>query len=723
MNEMTLTAQETTEFTLPAESPDSPEASRWRDKLLTFHLAGGDPHASPLPQPAVVKRINDLKFPIHLSAGESPAISSLADLLPSPAMDALACSFRDLAARTGSIPMAAAREQIGAGNVPSPLPSEGVLLPADAAALPVLHGALLASARRPARQRLAAEVTRLRSRLRDLLAVDDSHTPQAKSPEAVASTFGAEGRLFFDATSLSAALRKPIAPPRMEPERRRRIEEALAALELYLRDARDGPAFWVLLPEQEISAQPGIAAAGGCAIPNGDGVSGVLRFSDRILHQMAALFRAIRTARLESEGAFHPETHEERLQRFDWRGATGDELAAVPVVVACQSAASLAATRLDDLARLLRSGRPVQILVIDDGDWDPASPDLASLAIAHQDALVACSSLTETAHLNGCLAAMAAATRPALALLSVHPSPLPPFLYHPDSGTSFSAHFRLLHESAEAPWKSVTLSAAREGGGLFEWKDAVTPAHAAAMLPQYRGHFQVIPPRAWDPSQAELTAFLEQPASEGLPYIWLADSNGLLQRALVTAGLVDLCRRHLQSWKTLRDMAGEASAAQLRKELEASSAAAARQARQEGAREAIQRLVAALMSRESLPASLLATPLPPRPAPQPQAQPQPQPQPQAQTQPAKPQEPSPAADPYIDSYLCTSCNDCMKVNARLFLYDGNKQAYISDPKLGAFADLVKAAEGCPAKCIHPGAPRPGDTTATPQLIAKAAKFN
>jgi len=39
-----------------------------------------------------------------------------------------------------------------------------------------------------------------------------------------------------------------------------------------------------------------------------------------------------------------------------------------------------------------------------------------------------------------------------------------------------------------------------------------------------------------------------------------------------------------------------------------------------------------------------------------------------------------------------------------------------------FAELVKAAEGCPAKCIHPGAPRPDDKTATPAVRAKAAKF-
>ena len=49
------------------------------------------------------------------------------------------------------------------------------------------------------------------------------------------------------------------------------------------------------------------------------------------------------------------------------------------------------------------------------------------------------------------------------------------------------------------------------------------------------------------------------------------------------------------------------------------------------------------------------------------------------------------ADPWIDTPLCTSCNDCMAVNPRLFLYDENKQAYIDDPHTGTFADLVVAA--------------------------------
>ena len=45
------------------------------------------------------------------------------------------------------------------------------------------------------------------------------------------------------------------------------------------------------------------------------------------------------------------------------------------------------------------------------------------------------------------------------------------------------------------------------------------------------------------------------------------------------------------------------------------------------------------------------------------------------------------------------------------------------PAAGTFAELVKAAELCPAHCIHPGKPRDDDSTATSELIERAAKFN
>jgi ferredoxin len=81
-----------------------------------------------------------------------------------------------------------------------------------------------------------------------------------------------------------------------------------------------------------------------------------------------------------------------------------------------------------------------------------------------------------------------------------------------------------------------------------------------------------------------------------------------------------------------------------------------------------------------------------------------------------------AAEPYIDSFLCTSCNDCLNLNPVMFKYNGDKQAFITDPAAGTYFQLVKAAEVCPAKCIHPGLPRPGDETATEDVIARARAF-
>jgi pyruvate-ferredoxin/flavodoxin oxidoreductase len=63
-----------------------------------------------------------------------------------------------------------------------------------------------------------------------------------------------------------------------------------------------------------------------------------------------------------------------------------------------------------------------------------------------------------------------------------------------------------------------------------------------------------------------------------------------------------------------------------------------------------------------------------------------------------------AMEPYIETARCTSCNECTNLNNRMFKYNDAKQAYIADPKAGTFAELVMAAERCPAALIHPGTP-------------------
>ena len=114
------------------------------------------------------------------------------------------------------------------------------------------------------------------------------------------------------------------------------------------------------------------------------------------------------------------------------------------------------------------------------------------------------------------------------------------------------------------------------------------------------------------------------------------------------------------------------------------------------------------------------------------------PAPAPETEPAEATEPEPEAEPaveeeedddvsfdepWLDSESCTTCDDCININKQMFAYNPDKQAYLKDPRAGTYADLVKAAEICPAKCIHPGKPLDPNEPGLEDLMARAAPFN
>ena len=79
--------------------------------------------------------------------------------------------------------------------------------------------------------------------------------------------------------------------------------------------------------------------------------------------------------------------------------------------------------------------------------------------------------------------------------------------------------------------------------------------------------------------------------------------------------------------------------------------------------------------------------------------------------------------PWIDTDDCTACDECTNLNSKIFAYNENKKAFIRDPDGGPYRDLVKAAERCTARVIHPGLPRDRGEKGVDKWIARGEKFN
>jgi pyruvate-ferredoxin/flavodoxin oxidoreductase len=82
-----------------------------------------------------------------------------------------------------------------------------------------------------------------------------------------------------------------------------------------------------------------------------------------------------------------------------------------------------------------------------------------------------------------------------------------------------------------------------------------------------------------------------------------------------------------------------------------------------------------------------------------------------------------ALEAYIDSARCTSCNECINLNKKVFSYNGAKQAEIKDASGGTFQQLVLAAERCPVSIIHPGSPLNPKEKDLEKWVKRAARFN
>ena len=79
--------------------------------------------------------------------------------------------------------------------------------------------------------------------------------------------------------------------------------------------------------------------------------------------------------------------------------------------------------------------------------------------------------------------------------------------------------------------------------------------------------------------------------------------------------------------------------------------------------------------------------------------------------------------PWLETEECTSCDECTDLNDKIFAYNNDKKAYILNPDGGPYQDIVKAAEKCTARVIHPGLPADRTVKDIDKWIKRGEKFN
>ncbi len=390
------------------------------------------------------------------------------------------------------------------------------------------------------------------------------------------------------------------------------------------------------------------------------------------------LSKAMAAARLEARGEYVEAVHDPVFHEL---ADNAVDPALVPDYLVCLNAANLMlAAEAGGLAELLSSGLPVKLVVQHDDLLEnrhrvgaPARL-LAGMALGLNDVFVLQSPASNLYALRSRV--LKGFEYAGAALFSVYSgvggaSGLPPYL---------AAAAAM--ESRAFPAFSYDPSASAEHLARYSLEnnpqpEADWPLHTLAyedtdhQSSREEVAFTLVDFAACDRRYANSFALTDQPRAE-VPTVRMVDEANKLQTVIVAEPLVRESARCLDAWHGLQALA--------------------------------KRPAPAAVPQPEKPAAA------PAPAPEPAA---------AAAEPAK----APAGDAaYIETPRCTTCEECVKINNRMFVYDANKQAYIADLKAGSYKDLVEAAENCQVSIIHPGKPIDPGEPDLEELLKRAEAF-
>ncbi len=488
---------------------------------------------------------------------------------------------------------------------------------------------------------------------------------------------------------------------------------------------------------------------------------------------LTKLIAAARIAELEIKNKYDEEIHGDFFNRFNWHYFTGEEMSLCPPAILIEDSQELLGKELSHFSSLMASTLPVKVLALNklspfdmranrsDDDWPAYQQELSSLTVSHRSAFTLQGALHAPVHLVNGFESGLASTTPALFHVlipaedqvsgsedfirvssAVEGRQFPLFSYSA-SGEKWGSRFDIhANPQADRDWPLYSMDITNFTGEPEQMELAFTIGEVYALNPESSRHVYVVPASCWTDDLVPLSLYLQLPADQlygRVPFIWLMDASNTLHKVAVPFALVIAAKERLDFWNFIQEEGGvnsfhvEQAVARTRAEMLEQKEKEIRQledrfekeleaTRTTAAGEAMERLAAILLDLDSIvPVSVPAGKVKSSaPAPVKDEKP-------ATEVPGKEVADVPAAEtatePWIETYRCTSCNECTDKYPRAFKYNSEKQAYIDDATTVTYAQLVKAAEACPAKCIHPGMPLNPNEPGLAELLVKAKAFN
>ncbi|MFC1744307.1 hypothetical protein ACFL35_09960 [Candidatus Riflebacteria bacterium] len=660
------------------------------------------------------------------------------------------------------------------------LPDSGSLIPFSPQLPLYLFASTLKTFKSEKRHKINKELTRITNGLHDLLTIEESKSSEGRRPEKLGSSIGL-GSNFIDTREFSQVLPK-VTTRSMPVEQKKRIERLIQTLEdfktgLKIRDSIVLlPESWYLNPEYEWEKV--FPSSFIISVTTGDICSRAVGVFEGHMAFMAEILRSIRLAQLEIDNAYVPEIHEDFFTYFDWKSFTEEEMALCPPVVFIDDETSIQSNPNSSLSRLLLSGKPIKAVIFKKGFMSGSrmtTPDhalfgftqeLGYQAIAHEKAFVLQSSAGNPEHLIPGYLEGIKSLRPSLFYL-LPPKPeetrfsdpyiwvqsalesrkFPYFSFNPSKEKQEERIKLDGNPQPDRDWPIYKVKILDKEGREKTIELPFTYADFAALDSLFYNQFFPVPHAFEMDEFIPLIDYFKLPSHQiydKIPFIWMVDENWFLQRVLVSYPLVLSSKERLDYWNHLQERGGRLNrfvldaASKARKEVEekfkkemqavkANHTTELEKAKRETARVAMENLAAILldMDMDSLAVSSGAPIFEKEVAKEAAAKAvKTAPEPAALPEKAKESKaPVESVEPWIDSENCTSCSECIRVNSKMFKYNKNKQAYIKDPKVGTFEQLVIAAEKCAAKVIHPGTPLNLDEPGLKALLERARPFS